>query len=305
MKYFFPLLILFALYANGQGFPKKPTNYVTTFDPFYTKKSFLSTLEEERLNAKLRAFEDSTSNQLFIYVTTSLYGKNLEDYSREIFNTWGIGQKGKNNGILIAIFINDRKYRIQVGYGLEAALPFGLCRQIQDEYMGPHFKKENYYEGINAGIDQLIHYSRHEYKPPTAFKQMQTPIIITFLVALVVFVLNLLSLKKWNNLPKRKQKYLLLGILFLAIPVILTFVTTTFQTEPFFFLIPILVGAFAEILLCVVINDKGEVKYDYESDAAYERRMQRERDSSSSDSSSDSGSGGGGSSDRGGSSSSW
>lgn len=128
MKYFLFLLLLFPWPANGQGFPQKPENYVTIFDPFYRNESFLSKQEEELLKAKLRAFEDSTSNQLFVYLTYTLLGKNLEDHSREIFNTWGIGQKGKDNGILIAIFVNDRRYRIQVGYGLEATLPSDLCR---------------------------------------------------------------------------------------------------------------------------------------------------------------------------------
>ncbi|MFO0507533.1 MAG: TPM domain-containing protein, partial [bacterium] len=91
MKYFVLALLLLPVFVNSQGFPKKPTNYVTTFDPFYTNQSYLSKKQEEALNAKLRAFEDSTSNQLFIYITSSLYAKDLEDYSREIFNTWGIG----------------------------------------------------------------------------------------------------------------------------------------------------------------------------------------------------------------------
>ncbi len=307
MRYLIPLLILFPLLANGQGFPQNPTSYVTTFDPLYTNKSFLSKQEEEWLNTKLRAFEDSTSNQLFIYVTASLYGKNLEDYSREIFNTWGIGQKEKNNGILIAIFINDRKYRIQVGYGLEAALPTELCRQIQDKYMGPHFKEGNYYEGINAGVDKLIFYSRHENKPPTAIERMLTPILIMFLVGLVFFVINLSSIKKWKNQPKRKRTYLLLGVLFLVGPLILTAIATFITIEPSHLFISPFFGALAEIILCVVINDKSGIRYDHESDYAYERRMRKQesRQSSSADSSSDSGSGGGGSSGSGGSSSSW
>ncbi|MBI3219416.1 MAG: TPM domain-containing protein [Bacteroidetes bacterium] len=307
MKHLILALFLFPLFVNGQGFPKKPTNYVTTFDPFYTNKSYLSKKQEEALNAKLRAFEDSTSSQLFIYITGGLYANDLEDYSREIFNTWGIGQKDKNNGILIAIFIEDRQYRIQVGYGLEAALPSDLCKQIQDEHMGPHFKKADYFEGINAGVDQLIFYSRHEYRPPSAFEQMKIPIIVTFLVGIILLIINLSSLKKWSNQPKRKQKYLILGILFLVIPMILAIVINSFQTEAHYLMIAILLGSFAELLLCIVINDKGEVRYDYESDAAYERRMREQaaRESSSSDSSSDSGSGGGGSSGSGGSSSSW
>ncbi len=305
MKHFTFLLLafLFPVFVSAQitlygRFVTEPVNYVTD------QAGVLAQYEEDQLNVKLRSFEDSTTNQLFIYVAESLRANDLEDFSREIFNKWGIGQKDKNNGILIAIFIDDRKYRIQIGYGLEAALPSELCRQIQDEFMGPHFKEKNYYEGINAGVDKLIYYSHHEYKPPTAFEKMQTPILVTFLVGLVIFAINLSSLKKWNNQPKRKQKYLLLGVSFLGGAAILT-VIAVFVTESPYALVPLLLGAFAEILLCTVINDKDEIKYDNETDTAYERRMRMQRERSN-DSSSDSFSGGGGgSSDRGGSSSSW
>jgi uncharacterized protein len=297
------LILLLQLFVNTQitlygRFVTEPVNYVTD------QAGVLAQYEEDQLNGKLQNFEDSTSNQLFIYVAKSLRANDLEDFSREIFNKWGIGQKDKNNGILIAIFIDDRKYRIQIGYGLEAALPSELCKQIQDEFMGPHFKQKNYYEGIHAGVDKLIYYSRHEYTPPTAFERMHTPILVTFLIGLVIFAINLASLKKWNNQPKRKQKYLLLGVSFLGGAAILT-VIAVFVTESPYALVPLLLGVFAEILLCTVINDKDEIKYDNETDTAYERRMRMQRERSN-DSSSDSFSGGGGgSSDRGGSSSSW
>jgi len=305
MKYLTLLLFLCPLFTTAQKewwkeFPAKPDNYVTD------DADVLNSREEELLNSKLRAFEDSTSNQLFIYLAGSLNGKNLEDYSKKIFNTWGIGQKDKNNGILIAIFINDRKYRIQIGYGLEAALPSDLTLQIQDNDMRPHFKEKNYYEGIDAGVDQLIYFSKNAYVPPSPLKKIKIPLAITALAGIVLFIVNLSFLKKWNNQPKRKRKYLLLSILFLVSPVILIVIISSFKTaETNFLLMPALAGAFALLLLCVVSNDKNEIRYDYETDEAYERRMrERElRESSSSDDSS--GSGGGGSSDRGGSSSSW
>lgn len=94
MKYFICILLLYPVFVNGQKdwwkeFPTKPTNYVTD------EADLLTQQEEKLLNSKLRAFEDSTSNQLFIYLASSLHGKNLEDYSKKIFNTWGIGKKIK------------------------------------------------------------------------------------------------------------------------------------------------------------------------------------------------------------------
>lgn len=285
MKYFIFILLMFPFAATAQKewwqeFPAKPDNYVTD------QQDILSSQEQKLLNTKLRAFEDSTTNQLFVYLAKSLNGKDLEDYSRKIFNKWGIGQKDKNNGILIAIFIEDRKYRIHIGYGLEGVLPSALTRQIQDDVMRSHFKEKNYYEGIDAGIDELIYYSKHEFQPPGPFDYLLIPAAIAYGVSLLFFIINLASLKKWKNQPRRVRKNILACSIFLLIPGLGTFV---------------LMG------LCLVINDKSDSAYDSETDDAYERRMRTERlRSDDNDSSSDSFSGGGGgSSGSGGSSSSW
>ncbi len=285
MRYFLLLFFVFPLLANAQkkwreDFPQKPDNYVTD------KDDFLRSGEEEQLNRKLRAFEDSTSNQLFVYIARSLNGKNLEEHSQKIFNQWGIGQKDKNNGILIAIFINDRTYRIQIGYGLEEVLPSDLTLHIQDDVMRKHFRERNYYEGIDAGVDKLIYYSKNEYTPPRPLDRLIVPAAIAYGISLVFFIINVLSIRKWKNQPKRRRKNLIAFIIFLLIPGL---------------------GAIVMIGLCTVINAKSERGYANESDDAYERRMQRDRERSSSDSSSDDSfdGGGGGSSDSGGSSSSW
>ncbi|HRI80014.1 MAG TPA: TPM domain-containing protein [Cyclobacteriaceae bacterium] len=264
-----------------EDYPEKPVNYVTDLE------HILSDREASALNAKLRAFEDSTSNQIFIYLAKNLNGENLEDYSQTIFNQWGIGQKDKNNGVLIAIFINDRKFRIQVGYGLEKALPSDLTLQIQDEEMGPHFKERDYYEGVDAGIDKLIYYTRHEYTPPGPFDYLIVPAIAAYCISFLFFIINVLSIRKWKNQPKRRKKNMIALIIFMLIPALGTIV---------------LIG------LCLVINDKSESQYVNETDDAYERRMRYDRDKSSSSSSDSSDSfdgGGGGSSGSGGSSSSW
>ncbi len=173
--------------------------------------------------------------------------------------------------------------------------------------MQPHFKKNNFYEGIQAGVDQLIYYSRNEYIPPTPFEQMRIKIGIIFLVGLLFFGLNLSSLKPWDNQPKRKRMYRLLSILFLISPVVLTLALTFFKTiESYYIVIPSLLGSLAQLLLgTIFINDKDGIRYDNETDDAYERRMQRERSTRNDSSDSSFSGGGGGSSDRGGSSSSW
>lgn len=151
------LLLLLPILIKAQSFPEKPLNYVTD------NAGVLNTQQQSALNSKLKAFEDSTTNQLFIYVTSDIGGVSLTDHCQEIFNTWEIGRKGKDNGVLVAIVVDQKQFRIHTGYGLEGALPDILTKKIQDEVMRPHFKKGDYFTGISEGVDQLIYYSKHEY----------------------------------------------------------------------------------------------------------------------------------------------
>ncbi|MEO7989388.1 MAG: TPM domain-containing protein [Chryseolinea sp.] len=199
MKNLLLLLLLFPLLAYGQEFPKKPVNYVTFFDPFYLKNSVLNQEEEELLNAKLRAFEDSTGIQLFVYIT--LFSPvSQEVYSRKIFDTWGIGQKGKENGALIAIFTSDPTFTL-VGPGLEAVLPIDICMEILDEEMTPHFQNENFYKGIDAGIDKFIYYSKHQYEPPSLLQNIKknSPAIIGVAAIMLPFIIGFLLKMKRRN----------------------------------------------------------------------------------------------------------
>jgi len=123
----------------------------------------LSSSEISSLETKLADFEKETSNQVVVYIVSSLNGESLEETSFEIAEKNGIGQKGKNNGVLLFIAINDRKLRIEVGYGLEGALPDALSNQIIRKEITPSFKQGNYYAGINAGVDAIIKATKGEY----------------------------------------------------------------------------------------------------------------------------------------------
>ncbi|MDP2388036.1 MAG: TPM domain-containing protein [Bacteroidota bacterium] len=174
-------LFLLPLVGWSQSFPDKPLNYVTD------EAEALSIEEEELLNHKLHLFQDSTSSQIFVYIAPSLNGQDLSTIGQEIFVKWDIGQKGKNNGVLIAIFINDHKFRIHTGYGMEGVLPDLLTKKIQDEEMRPSFKKNNYYEGINKGVDKIIYYNKNEYKP-----EVEDPFwgfVLLYVAAAIVYAL--------------------------------------------------------------------------------------------------------------------
>lgn len=137
---------------------QKIRNYVTDESNTLTS-SQISSLEQ-----KLKRFEDSTSNQLVVYIVKSLDDGSLEEMSYDIAQKNGIGQKGKDNGVLLFIAMEDRKLRIEVGYGLEGALTDALSGQIIRNEITPYFKQKKYYEGINAGVDAIILATRGEYK---------------------------------------------------------------------------------------------------------------------------------------------
>ena len=136
-------------YASAEiAIPPQPTGnniYVQDY------ANVISPEDELRIKRLGRELEQKTTAQLAVLTVKSLNGEALEDYSLQVLRKWGIGQKDKNNGALILIVTDDRKSRIEVGYGLEGPLPDGLTGTIQDRYMLPHFRKGNYSKGIFQG----------------------------------------------------------------------------------------------------------------------------------------------------------
>lgn len=171
IKRLYLILIILPFLVAAQNYPTKPGNYVTDETGTLTQE------QQNTLNVKLKVFEDTTTNQIFVYVAKSLNGSDLAQLSEETFHNWKIGQKDKNNGVLIAIFIDDHKFRIQTGYGLEGALPDLLTKRIQDNDMRPLFKQGDYFGGINAGIDMLAYYSCHEFNPELIKDQSEPEVV--------------------------------------------------------------------------------------------------------------------------------
>jgi len=218
MKRLLLFILAFPFLLNAQDFPAKPTNYVTD------EANILSDEQELSLNTKLRNFEDSTTNQIFVYIASSLNGNDLSDLSQNIFHTWKIGQDGKNNGVLIAIFIDDHKFRIQTGYGLEGVLPDLVTKHIQDNDMRPLFKENNYYEGVDKGIDQLIYYSKHEFKADEQSEESTSGLFIFFYAFSATFLLiTILLARKIQDKPTAKKVIIISSIICFIIPFLGTF----------------------------------------------------------------------------------
>lgn len=119
------------------------------------------------ISAYSTALQKKTKAQIVVLTVPSLKGQSLEDYSLTVLRSWGIGDKEKNNGVLLLVAVQDRKSRIEVGYGLEGALPDGLTGRIQDQYMLPYFRSNNYDKGILNGYSALLQTVLKEYNLTT------------------------------------------------------------------------------------------------------------------------------------------
>lgn len=129
----------------------------------HDEANVLSSSTVSQLEQQLKTYEDSTSNQIAILVTPSLDGEILEEYSLRVAEAWKLGRKDRDNGILLLVAINDRKMRIEVGYGLEGVLTDAMCNRIIRNEMAPNFRRNDYDAGIQAGVAGIISAIGGEY----------------------------------------------------------------------------------------------------------------------------------------------
>lgn len=123
----------------------------------------LNTDAEEHILRVARELEDVTTAQVVVVTMEGIGDRPLEEYTLGLFRDWGIGQKDKDNGVLIFVDVQGRQSRIEVGYGLEGVLTDGKTGRIQDEYMIPHFRQGEYSKGIVAGFNAIVNEIYSEY----------------------------------------------------------------------------------------------------------------------------------------------
>ena len=118
--------------------------------------NILSSQTKASLDAKLEALEAKTSRQLVVVTVPSLQGYEIEDYGYQLGRVWGIGEKGRDNGVLLIVAPNERRVRIEVGYGLEGVLTDALSNVILQTQVLPKFRTGNFEGGVVGGADALI-----------------------------------------------------------------------------------------------------------------------------------------------------
>ncbi len=155
---FVSLLWAVCVTAYALEIPKTPTGFVNDY-------AGLLTAEESRaLERFLRTVRDSSSNEIAVAIFPSLEGEEIADFSGNLARAWGVGGKENKNGVLVTVFVRERKVRIEVGYGLEGAIPDAVAKRIITDKISPHFKRGQYFQGLASGAEALAAAAVGEYK---------------------------------------------------------------------------------------------------------------------------------------------
>ncbi len=147
----------------------------------------------EALESKLVAYDDSSSNQIVVVIIKTTGDYTVNDIAFQIGRQWGVGNNDKNNGIVVLVAKDDRKMTIQVGYGLEGALPDVTAKRIIENEITPNFKENNYYRGLDDGTEAIIKATRGEYKAPANYGNKKkkgvsiSTIIFIIIILIVIF----------------------------------------------------------------------------------------------------------------------
>lgn len=200
-------LLIFILFTSQQLFAQKlfdkpnPPQAVNDFG------NFLEPFQKEALEQKLRAYNDSTSSAIVIITVPDLQGYDIGELSLKYLRDWGIGTKEKNNGVVILVSKEERKARIETGYGMEGVLPDVTAKHIIDEVMVPNFKANDYYRGFDQAIDAIILAAKGEYKADISNKPQGFHIsikMIFFLIIIIIFILSKIGGGGGGNYMSRK-----------------------------------------------------------------------------------------------------
>jgi uncharacterized protein len=156
---------ILALFASAivahaaETIPPKPDRYFNDY------AGVVSPGAAQRFNEQLAQFERETSNQIVVAVWRKMPSQSsIEDFTQRTFQAWQVGQKGRNNGAVFFVFVDDHRMRIQPGYGLEGALPDITCNEIIRDAVAPRFRANDFEGGLAAGIDLIFKAIRGEYK---------------------------------------------------------------------------------------------------------------------------------------------
>ncbi|HSK31025.1 MAG TPA: TPM domain-containing protein [Candidatus Limnocylindria bacterium] len=157
------------------------------------------------LESQLAKLETDTGHQVAVLTLPTLDGEDIEGFSIRVAEAWRIGKKGFDNGVILVVAVNDRRLRLEVGYGLEGVLPDAIAKQIMSDYIVPFFRSGDYGAGIVAGISAVEKVIRQEPLPESARRQTpQQGSELNFL-AMLVITFAVLALMAFSSFGKRRR----------------------------------------------------------------------------------------------------
>ncbi len=203
-KLLFIFTLFFSLVASAQIDKIVPAKPPLSEGLVLDNAGILTPEQEDALEKKLVAYDDSTSNQIVIVTLPTLQDASGNVYEDEevalkILRDWGVGQKDKNNGIVILIVKSkddsEKKIRIEVGYGLEGAIPDITAGSIIEDDLKPNFRAGDYYRGLDEATDHLIKAAEGEYKAPEGYSErdLKRGISIGKIILIIIIIIILMS----------------------------------------------------------------------------------------------------------------
>ncbi|MCB0459285.1 MAG: TPM domain-containing protein [Flavobacteriaceae bacterium] len=189
LKYLTLLVAFFFISINcfSQEIPKKKYDDRAVQDYI----GLLSEGEQQLLNNKLKNYADSTSTGIVIAIRNDIED-DIDFYAANMLAEWGIGQKGKDNGVLLLLDTNQRRVAISTGYGVEHLLTDALSRRIIENDITPEFKKGDFYKGLDNGTTSIMQVLSGEFKgtPSTGNEGIPIIFIIIFFIILLIILSN-------------------------------------------------------------------------------------------------------------------
>jgi len=149
-------------------------------------------ISKSQIEGILQAERDSTSNQIAVLIIPSLEGGSLEEYSLRVAEKWQLGKKQKDNGVLLLIVVEDRKMRIETGYGLEGSLTDAISSRIIRNEIAPRFRNGDYDGGVQAGVIAIIQAIQGEYvnedPPPQKRNTKKSPLATIIIIIIIIII---------------------------------------------------------------------------------------------------------------------
>ncbi len=173
----------------AEDLPPPPRAY------FNDDAGLVSEADTRRLDQKLRQLDEETSTQIVVVVFPKLPSPSLEDFTARTAQAWRVGRSELDNGAVFFVFVEDRAMRIEVGYGLEGALPDALAARILREQVAPRLREDDWAGGLEAGIDAIVAAVEREYAAPTAERTREGPSLAAVLIVVALVIVFLLLVR--------------------------------------------------------------------------------------------------------------